>query len=144
MFGCAPNCWRPYTRRMYIRCGGPQIRKGWLTPARMIAAFVAEDCGQLIGHVVLVDRQTSVPGLAEVSRLYVSPSRRGRGVGAALMEAVTSHGRGLGRSLCLDLVEARTTSGQFYERRGWRLVSRKPARWVTQSGRRPTLRRYEI
>jgi GNAT superfamily N-acetyltransferase len=59
----------------------------WLTPPGLISAWVAEVDGELVGHVALIctDSSKTPPrgGQAELSKLFVSPTVREHGVGAA-------------------------------------------------------------
>ena len=82
--------------------------------------------------------------LASVSRLFVSPTARGRGLGlgTALLAAVSSWAAAQDLRLMLDVVDDGAPAVTLYERLGWRLVDRRPADWTTPQGRRPPLRIY--
>ncbi|HEY2041915.1 MAG TPA: GNAT family N-acetyltransferase [Jatrophihabitans sp.] len=118
----------------------------WLSPPGLVSAWVADVDGELAGHVALIgDNSSELPpglGQAEISRLFVSPTMRGRGVGAQLLDAVTRRAEHQGWALWLEVVEGRGSAAPFYERRGWRLVDRRSADWTTSAGDRPVLRRY--
>ncbi|MBL1098604.1 GNAT family N-acetyltransferase [Streptomyces coffeae] len=63
-------------------------------------AWVAETGNEICGHVFLslVERMPEPYGdnnpIGYVTNFYVTPSRRNKGVGAALLEALTQHSRG--------------------------------------------------
>lgn len=123
----------------------------WLSPAGLVAAWVAEAEGEIIGHVAVVaaadDAVAAFTGtppdrLVAVSRLFAVPAVRGRGTGAALLATVTAHAADAGRPLWLDVIDEGGPAIALYERLGWRLVDRRPAGWVPQDGRRRTVRVY--
>jgi len=72
-----------------------------------------------------VDLPTSAELLEAVHAADAYPVQWLRsGIGAQLLEVVTAHGLGLGRSFP-EVVEGRSTTTQFYERRRWHLVPRE-------------------
>ena len=120
----------------------PEDPEGWLSPPGLTRAWVAEDPETgLLGHVGVV---TDGEGPAGVTRLFVSPAARGRGLalGARLLEAVTEWAREQGLGLVLDVVEDGGAAIALYERLGWQLVERGTADWETADGRRLPLRIY--
>jgi GNAT superfamily N-acetyltransferase len=134
----------------------PADPAGWLSPAGLVAAWVAGPAGEdpegeIIGHVAVVAAAdeavaayTGTPPdrLVAVTRLFAVPAVRGRGTGAALLAAVTAHAADAGRRLWLDVIDEGGPAIALYERLGWRLVDRRPAGWVPQDGRRRTVRVY--
>lgn len=82
--------------------------------------------------------------LAGVSRLFVAPALRGRGLrlGTALLAEVGAWSRQRGLQLMLDVVDDGAPAVGLYERLGWRLVDRRDADWVTAQGRRHRVRSY--
>ncbi len=108
----------------------------WLAGRDPLGAWVAEDDGGgLVGHLSLHATDAShlrrqwldalaVPPerLAVVSRFFVSPRARGRGVGGALMRRAEEHAAAAKLHLVLDVAAHNVTAIAFYERRGWRRV----------------------
>lgn len=125
----------------------------WLTPANTIAAWVAEgDTGEVEGHVCLVGGVTDpvvaieagVPtcSLGMVSRLFVAPSARGRGLGRVLLRALSEHAATERLRVMLDVVDDGGAAIKFYEQLGWRLVDRRVAIWGNLEDLRVPLRIY--
>lgn len=124
----------------------------WLTPADQIAAWVAEDDGQLAGHVALVQgvqtpcllRATGRDSseLGGVVRLFVDPAARRQGLARALLDAAAAHARACGLVPVLDAVADSAPAIALYERSGWRLAGTQIATWVTPAGLVPMLRCY--
>jgi GNAT superfamily N-acetyltransferase len=117
----------------------------WLTPPGLSSAWVAEVGGELVGHVALTCddvAQTPTSGRAELSRLFVSPTFRGHGVGVQLLDTARQRAAHQGWTLWLEVVEGAGTAADFYDRQGWRLVNRRSANWTTSTGYRPVLRQY--
>lgn len=129
----------------------PTDPAGWLTPSGLAAAWVDERSGWVAGHVGMVRGLddpwlTALCGapahrLASVTRLFVAPSARGRGVGARLMDQVSRCATEQGLKLMLDVVDGGPAIA-LYERLGWRLVDHRLADWSTPDGRRPLTRIY--
>jgi ribosomal protein S18 acetylase RimI-like enzyme len=113
----------------------PSGALAWLAGRDPLAAWVAEDDGQLLGHLSLHATDDSrarpqwrealavgVERLAVVSRFFVAPEARGRGIGAALMDRAQQHAAAARLELVLDVAEHNRDAIAFYERRGWRRV----------------------
>jgi GNAT superfamily N-acetyltransferase len=107
----------------------------WLARRDPLAAWVAEEDDQLIGHLSLhaVDDSRARPqwrealgagveALAIVSRFFVSPEVRGQGVGSALISRAEQRAALERLQLALDVAEHNREAIGFYERRGWRRV----------------------
>ncbi len=107
----------------------------WLLGRECIAAWVAEDAGRLLGHLSLHRTDASrerwqwrealaipLERLAVVSRFFVAPAARRRGVGSALLDGAEHHAGEHGLSLVLDVAEHNRGAIAFYEHRGWRRV----------------------
>jgi GNAT superfamily N-acetyltransferase len=129
---------------------------GWLRPSGCAAAWVAHDdvTGSILGHVCVVRgvddpmvaslTGVSTDRLARVSRLFVSPAARGRGLGlgASLLATVSSWSSAHDFRLMLDVVEDGAPAIRLYERMRWRLVERRQSDWVTPQGERMPVRIY--
>lgn len=134
-----PACW-------------PTDPAGWLDPPGLVAAWVVEHAGGIAGHVGMVrdlddpalTALTGAPArrLASVTRLFVGPSARGRGVGARLMDEVSRSAVQQGLQLVLDVVDDGGPAVALYERLGWRTVDRRLADWTTPDGHRLPVRIY--
>jgi len=83
-------------------------------------ALVWED-GELIGHASVIQRRLMHAGLAlragYVEGVGVRPDRRGRGHGAAMMDALE---RIISRAYDLGALGATDEAATFYTARGWR------------------------
>jgi GNAT superfamily N-acetyltransferase len=86
----------------------------------------------------------STDRLASVSRLFVSPVARGRGLGlgTSLLAAVSSWTSAHDFRLMLDVVDDGAPAIRLYERIGWCLVDRRQVDWVTPQGERLPVRIY--
>ncbi|MER5193609.1 GNAT family N-acetyltransferase [Streptomyces sp. NPDC002755] len=109
----------------------------WLTPGGLLAAWVAETDGRVVGHAglcgaeqgdVAADLWDGRTAPAVISRLYVSPGARGHGVGAALLARAVGAARARDLHPVLDVV-ATDPAAAFYERLGWRLLGTVDQRW---------------
>ncbi|MGW3288839.1 N-acetyltransferase family protein [Streptomyces sp. NPDC001002] len=121
----------------------PARPASWLTPDSLLAAWVAELDGRVVGHVGLSRSGEGdvAPGLwsarhgtgtdtAVVSRLFVSPDARGHGIGAALMDRAVGEARARGLHAVLDVVASDTAATALYERLGWELLDVVEQRWA--------------
>jgi len=113
----------------------PRDPARWLTGRAGLAAWVSETGGAPDGHLSLhgTDEQRArqqwrdavpvpVEQLAVVSRFFVAPDARGRGIGSALMSIAEDHAAACGLRLVLDVADHNLDAIGFYERRGWRRV----------------------
>ncbi|GAB3598258.1 GNAT family N-acetyltransferase [Kineococcus gypseus] len=109
----------------------PQDAARWLTPDGCAAAWVAfDDDGTALGHVCVVQgvddavaaaaAGVAVQRLAGVSRLFVAPAARGRGLrlGTALLTEAEGWSRRRALQLMLDVVDDGAPAVQLYERLG--------------------------
>nr|WP_240894874.1 GNAT family N-acetyltransferase [Kineococcus siccus] len=137
-----PTCW-------------PHDPAGWLSPAGLAAAWVGlDDDETVLGHVCVVGdvddpvvaalAGVPVERLVSVSRLFVSPAARGRGLGlgAALLARVQRWSEQRGLQPMLDVVDDGAPAVDLYERLGWRLVIRRDADWLAPDGHRHRVRIY--
>lgn len=104
----------------------------WLVGRDPLTAWIDEhEDGRLLGHLSLhrTDGRARpawrdalglpVDRLAVVSRLFVSPAARGRGIGAALMDRAEAHAAQHRLGLALDVAEHNRDAIAFYTHRGW-------------------------
>jgi GNAT superfamily N-acetyltransferase len=72
----------------------------FLDPAEPMFALVADDEGQIVGlaHCVLHASMTRIEPVCYLSDLFTLESRRGRGIGRLLIEAVYRHAGSVGAS----------------------------------------------
>jgi GNAT superfamily N-acetyltransferase len=72
----------------------------FLDPAEPMFALVAEDQGQIVGlaHCVFHRSMTRIEPVCYLSDLFTLESRRGRGIGRLLIEAVYEHAGSAGAS----------------------------------------------
>jgi GNAT superfamily N-acetyltransferase len=104
----------------------------WLSPHGMLGAWVADEDGRVIGHVDLRaaeadsgaavwSQATGLPPerLAALGGFFVSPNRRRRGIGDALLAAACEAAAAARRHPVLDVVGTSKDAIRFYERRGW-------------------------
>ncbi|OCP17725.1 MULTISPECIES: helix-turn-helix domain-containing GNAT family N-acetyltransferase [unclassified Ensifer] len=93
-------------------------------PARE-AAWIAEIDGRVVGSIFLVAGDKS--GVAKLRLLYVEPDARGRGVGAALVDACIGRARTVGyHTLVLWTNSVLTSARRIYERAGFTLLEEAP------------------
>lgn len=116
-----------------------------------LAAWVAVDVDEVVGHVALLDPRpgwetdawTAATGLppdrmAAVGVLFVDPSRAGRGAGSTLLRTAVAHARVLRRTPVLDVVPESTRAVELYRRHGWQEVGQVRPPWLA-AGRLPLL-----
>jgi len=110
----------------------PPDTAAWLAGRDPLAAWVADEGGQLCGHLSLHGTDASrarpqwgealgvgVERLAVVSRFFVAPEARGRGIGGELITRAEQHAARQRRRVVLDVAEHNRDAIAFYERRGW-------------------------
>ncbi|MBQ0985161.1 GNAT family N-acetyltransferase [Streptomyces sp. F63] len=121
----------------------PEEPTRWLTPSALLTAWVAELDGHVAGHAVLSrsgpdDAAPAVwsgragrdiSATAVVSRLFVAPAARGRGVGALLLGRAAEEARARGLHPVLDVLASDTRAVALYERQGWRFLAAVRQRW---------------
>ena len=123
----------------------PEDPGRWLTPDELLGAWVAWRSGALAGHVCLCPAETGpsaaawssgagvpVDRLGVISRLFVAPDARRRGLGERLLVAACDEASRLGRHPALEVLERDRAAHALYERLGWRRAGPPD----------PTLRRY--
>ncbi|MFC7360893.1 GNAT family N-acetyltransferase [Nocardioides astragali] len=110
----------------------PDDAPRFITPPYESAAWVAEEDGEIVGHVgvheaagdPILDAAQRATGLgaeqlAVIARLLVAPLTRRTGLGQALLETATSHARMRGRRAVLDVVQDAAAPIALYEANGW-------------------------
>jgi len=133
----------------------PADPHAWLTPENLLGAWVAEGDDGLRGHVALCaaagddaapvwSAATGLPvdRIAAVSRLFVVPRARGRGVGATLLAAACAEASARGLHPALDVVDHDRRARALYERAGWRRIASAPAPWALANGEHPLMHYY--
>ena len=124
----------------------PDDLRSFIVNDDALGAWVAEDAGELLGHVAL--HQRSAPEVMEVARtaaglddhrvavvarLLVSPAARRRGAGRELLGRATAMAARLGRRPVLDVVDEHRGAIALYEDCGWTRVGQ--VEWALPDGR---------
>lgn len=121
----------------------PQDATRWLTPRNTLRAWVAVgDAGEIAGHMMV--RGDEDDRTATVSRLFVSPSYRGIGLGVRFLELAWAWAVENGRGLELEVDSEGLAAIGLYERMGWRRTGEYVADWTTPAGEPVTLLRYAL
>lgn len=104
----------------------------WLSAPRQIAAWTAVDDGNPIGQAVLTAAAPdddaaklwhdhtggNIERLAIPARLFIDPTGRQRGAGAALMQAIRDHANAHDLALAFDVMLKDQAAIRLYERLG--------------------------
>lgn len=107
----------------------PADPAGWLSPAKLLAAVVAERDQIVVGHVGLgadrvlpeiVRRSAGTEFVVSVIRLYVPPAARRAGVGSRLPTAAARMAAARMQRAVLTVSSDGAGAIAMYERRGWR------------------------
>ena len=80
--------------------------------------------------------------MAEVSRLFVAPAARRRGVAQALLQQAMHWAAANEQDLVLEVTDHLQAAWALYERAGFRRAGTKRADWTTADGQPVTLRQY--
>lgn len=123
---------------------------GWLTPDRMLDAWVAVEGADVLGHVALTrtddalaaDAGLAQDELASVARLFATASARRRGVARALLATATAAAAAEGLRLVLEVEDGGGAAIALYERAGWRHAGTRAGDWATADGRTALLHTY--
>lgn len=123
----------------------PADPRRWLSPDRLLRAWVAEAPGAGIAGHVAIQSVTEPAALGEVSRLFVVPAARRRGVAEALVRRAADWARARELPLVLNVVdEGRSAAVAFYEAGGWRYTHSSVADWRAADGSAVRLRHYRL
>ncbi|WP_405071969.1 GNAT family N-acetyltransferase [Kribbella sp. NBC_01510] len=94
------------------------------------AVFVAEDDGEIIGHLQLITGDD-----AELKSMAAAESRRGTGVGRALVRAALEHCRqNAAKRLLVATAAADIGNLRFYQRQGFRMLRIERDAFVPSTG----------
>ncbi|MGK5449518.1 N-acetyltransferase family protein [Streptomyces radiopugnans] len=110
--------------------------EAWLTPPKLLRAWVAEAEGSVTGHVAInrpngekavslwVDQSQDEEEarVAVLSRLFVAPEARGKDAGGGLMRAAMTYAQREGLRLVLDVLSKDTAAIRLYEKLGWQQI----------------------
>jgi GNAT superfamily N-acetyltransferase len=110
----------------------PDDPAGWLTPDGLSGAWIAVEAQAVLGHVALTQDM-------KISRLFVLPAARGRGLAAQLLDTVRAAVR---VPLKLEVSSEGKAAITFYERSGWRRVGSTRADWLNAAGEPALLHHY--
>ncbi|MFF0868493.1 GNAT family N-acetyltransferase [Nonomuraea sp. NPDC003560] len=113
----------------------PADPQGWLTPGDLLRAWVAVEEGQVLGHVGLAGTDEG----PQVTRLFVVPAARGRGLAPVLLDTVR---KAAGTPVVLEVSDEGRAAVALYERLGWRRVGSTRARWLNAAGEPALLHHY--
>jgi GNAT superfamily N-acetyltransferase len=129
----------------------PADPRGWLTPPRLLQAWIAEEPdGAVAGHVAVqrlpdVSDSQARARHAELSRLYITPAARRRSLASALVGHARSWAAEHDCELTLNLTdEHRSAAVALYEATGWQYSHTTDADWTAPDGSRVKLRHYVL
>ncbi|MGY4918033.1 N-acetyltransferase family protein [Streptomyces sp. 900116325] len=115
---------------------GVEDPQAWLSPDGLLAAWVAELDGKVVGHVAINSPQ---PGeevarlwkekngvdnsqIAVLARLFVASEARKGSVGKRLMDAAEAYARTSKLRLVLEVLTKDAAAIRLYERLGWQRI----------------------
>jgi ribosomal protein S18 acetylase RimI-like enzyme len=110
---------------------------GWMQPEGLMAAWVAGEAGDVLGHAAIcephgdaaVSMLVARTGVAEsevavLARLFVGPAARGRGLGKMLAQTAFDYASLKRRKAVFDVMEKDHAAISMYERMGCVLLGR--------------------
>jgi GNAT superfamily N-acetyltransferase len=115
----------------------PPDPRRFMTPRREYVGWVAEQDGEIVGHVALHEASNNpmtplaceesglaAEQLCALARLVVGPTVRRQGLARRLLELATAHALGVGRRPILDVAQGAAAPIALYESAGWQRVGR--------------------
>jgi len=111
-----------------------------------VLLLVAEEGGRIVGTIQLAPcRKENAPHRAEVQKLFVLGTHRGRGISRALLGEVESVARSAGHTTLVLDTEAGSVAEAGYQHLGWQRAGEIPAYARTPSGKlHPTVYYYKL
>lgn len=104
--------------------------------SRSLRLWVAELDGRIVGSVQLdLCGKENGRHRAELQKLFVLRSSRGRGIASALLSAVETYARADGRTLLVLDTETGSPAEELYRRRGWQHAGSIPDYAAAPDGR---------
>lgn len=133
----------------------PHRPRDWLTSSDVLAAWVAEHHGEILGHVAISRvgrdpvsalrwRETTEHEPSEllaVSRFFVRSRSRRQGVGTALLDAAVAEIRRRGCEPVIEMASESRDGLPFLADRHWRLIAMDP---LGNAGKQVQLYRYAL
>ncbi|MEE1749134.1 GNAT family N-acetyltransferase [Streptomyces sp. JV184] len=115
---------------------GVEDPQAWLSPEGLLAAWVAELDGRVVGHVAINSPQPEEEParlwreksgeydshIGVLARLFVAREARKEAVGKRLMEAATAYARERQLRLVLEVLTKDAAAIRLYERLGWQRI----------------------
>lgn len=84
------------------------------------AYYVVEQDGRIVGGAGIAPLQGNSDAVCELRKMYFLPEARGRGIGAAMMEACLQAARTMGYQRCyLETLTGMDAAQRLYERSGF-------------------------
>jgi ribosomal protein S18 acetylase RimI-like enzyme len=125
----------------------PADPSAWLTPNRMLQAWVVRIGSSIVGHIAVGEMEhqsQSAYQRVEIMRLFVVPHARRLGIAKLLLNTALAYSHDRGYHPVLEVTAERFAAIQLYERAGWRRIATAPAGWLRATGERPLVHQYEI
>ncbi|GFH64320.1 MULTISPECIES: GNAT family N-acetyltransferase [Streptomyces] len=97
--------------------------EAWLSPSGLMAAWVAEQSGLIVGHVAISRPTGGRTGTLE--RLFVLPAARGRGAAERLIRVAEGFAQAHRLGLVLEVLAKDTAAIRLYRRLGWTETGRR-------------------
>jgi GNAT superfamily N-acetyltransferase len=120
----------------------PDDMRAFIGTPDALAAWVAEDDGEIVGHVALHPRSSPAviemaseavglrpEDLGVIARLVVSTRYRRRGIGRSLLEVAASEAHARGLWPVLDAVSAHESAIHLYDDCGWVRAGKVTVSW---------------